>query len=82
MKDQIKELKEANLKSKRAMDEVQQVNDKYSDMRSERNKLSRQLREREEDIDESKVQINQLKQDMRKADKSRKQVGYDWIGCF
>ena len=74
IKQQTKELKDALSKSKRAMDEVQEVNDRLADVRSQRQKNARNLREKEEEVDDMRQQITQLKQDVRKADKTRKAV--------
>ena len=45
-------------------------------MRSQKQKLSRQLRDHEEEVAESQQRAENLRQEIRKADKARREVGY------
>ena len=43
-------------------------------MRQQKTKLSRQVREKEEELDEQRVKSENLRQELRKADKAKREV--------
>ncbi|GAB6026046.1 Serine/threonine-protein kinase MRCK gamma [Chamberlinius hualienensis] len=71
LKFQSKELKDALAQRKLAMAEYTQVSDKLSELRSQKQKLSRQVRDKEEELENAMQKIDNLRQDLRKAEKLR-----------
>lgn len=71
---QQKELKEAQSQRKLAMAEFSELNDKLADIRSQKTKLSRQLREKEEEMEGSLQKLDGLRQEIRNADRKRREV--------
>jgi len=45
-----------------------------TDLQSQKNKLARNLREKEEELDIVTSKLDQLRQDLRKSEKSKKSV--------
>lgn len=74
LKQQTKELKDALAQRKLAMDEYTEVSDKLSDLRTQKQKLSRQVRDKEEELEKAMHKIDSLRQDLRKADKLRREL--------
>lgn len=70
---QDKELKDAVGQRKMAMAEYAEVTDKLSELRSQKQKLSRQVRDKEEELETAMQKIDSYRNDMRKADKSRRE---------
>lgn len=48
--------------------------DRLADLRSQKQKLSRQLRDKEEEIEEQRQKADNLRQELRKAEKSKREV--------
>jgi serine/threonine-protein kinase MRCK len=74
LKLQSKELKDALQQRKLAMTEYTEVTDKLSELRQTKQKLSRQVRDKEEELDNSLQKIDSLRQDIRKAEKLRREL--------
>ena len=74
LKLQSKELKDALQQRKLAMSEYTEVTDKLSELRQQKQKLSRQVRDKEEELDNSLQKIDNLRQDIRKAEKLRREL--------
>lgn len=74
LKIQEKELKDAIAQRKLAMDEYTEVTDKLSDLRTQKQKLSRQVRDKEEELDTAMQKIDTLRNDIRKAEKNRREM--------
>lgn len=55
------------------MAEYAEVTDKLSELRSQKQKLSRQVRDKEEELETAMQKIDSYRNDMRKADKSRRE---------
>lgn len=70
---QDKELNDALSQRKIAMAEYAEVTDKLSELRSQKQKLSRQVRDKEEELENAMHKIDTLRNDMRKAEKSRRE---------
>lgn len=70
---QDKELKDALGQRKMAMAEYAEVTDKLSELRSQKQKLSRQVRDKEEELEIAMQKIDNLRNDIRKADKNRRE---------
>lgn len=71
---QSKELKDALAQRKLAMTEYTEVSDKLSELRAQKQKLSRQVRDKEEEFETVMQKIDNLRQDLRKADKLRREL--------
>jgi len=74
LKLQSKELKDALQQRKLAMSEYTEVTDKLSELRQQKQKLSRQVRDKEEELENSLTKIDNLRQDIRKAEKLRREL--------
>lgn len=74
LKIQDKELKDALSQRKLAMTEYTEVTDKLSDLRSQKQKLSRQVRDKEEELEIAMQKIDTLRNDMRKFEKLRREL--------
>lgn len=73
LKTQDKELKDALSQRKMAMAEYAEVTDKLSELRSQKLKLSRQVRDKEEELETAMQKVDVLRNDLRKADKQRRE---------
>ncbi|CAG9572655.1 unnamed protein product [Danaus chrysippus] len=71
---QDKELKDAVSQRKLAMAEYNEVTDKLSELRQQKQKLSRQVRDKEEELEVAMSKIDALRQDIRRAEKSRRDL--------
>ncbi|XP_064292905.1 serine/threonine-protein kinase Genghis Khan isoform X2 [Plodia interpunctella] len=71
---QDKELKDALSQRKLAMTEYNEVTDKLSELRQQKQKLSRQVRDKEEELEVAMQKIDALRQDIRRADKGRREL--------
>lgn len=74
LKTQDKEMKDALSQRKLAMNEYTEVTDKLSELRSQKQKLSRQVRDKEEELEATMQKVDNLRNDMRKAEKSRREL--------
>ncbi|CAG9789987.1 unnamed protein product [Diatraea saccharalis] len=74
LKLQDKELKDALAQRKLAMAEYNEVTDKLSELRQQKQKLSRQVRDKEEELEVAMQKIDALRQDIRRADKGRREM--------
>lgn len=75
LKAQGKELKEADSQRKLAMHEFSEMSERLTELRSHKQRLSRQLRDKEEEMDALNQKLEALKLDLRKAERTRKEVG-------
>ncbi|GFR09549.1 hypothetical protein TNCT_340201, partial [Trichonephila clavata] len=73
LKLQAKDLKDALGQRKLAMTEYAEVSDKLSELRAQKQKLSRQVRDKEEELETAMQKIDLLRQDLRKAEKFRRE---------
>ncbi|KAF2356106.1 Protein kinase C-terminal [Trinorchestia longiramus] len=71
---QNKELQDALSQRKLAMSEYSQVSDKLSELRNQKSKLSRQVRDKEEELEAAMNKTDSLRQDLRKAEKLRRDL--------
>lgn len=71
---QDKELKDAISQKKLAMTEYNEVTDKLGDLRTQKQKLSRQVRDKEEELEQAMSKIDALRQDVRRAEKLRREL--------
>ena len=74
LKLQEKELKDALTQRKLAMTEYTEVTDKLSELRQQKQKLSRQVRDKEEELEVVMQKVDSLRHDIRKAEKLRREL--------
>ncbi|XP_046752043.1 serine/threonine-protein kinase MRCK beta isoform X2 [Diprion similis] len=74
LKLQEKELKDALTQRKLAMAEYTEVTDKLSELRQQKQKLSRQVRDKEEELEVAMQKVDSLRHDIRKAEKLRREL--------
>lgn len=74
LKIQDKELKDAVTQRKLAMNEYTEVNNKLSDLRTQKQKISKQVRDKEEELEVAMQKIDSLRNEVRRADKSRREM--------
>ncbi|XP_024946163.1 serine/threonine-protein kinase Genghis Khan isoform X1 [Cephus cinctus] len=74
LKLQDKELKDALTQRKLAMTEYAEVTDKLSELRQQKQKLSRQVRDKEEELEVVMQKVDSLRHDIRKAEKLRREL--------
>ncbi|XP_066587134.1 serine/threonine-protein kinase Genghis Khan isoform X2 [Prorops nasuta] len=74
LKLQDKELKDALTQRKLAMAEYTEVTDKLSELRQQKQKLSRQVRDKEEELEVAMQKVDSLRHDIRKAEKLRREL--------
>ncbi|XP_077408134.1 serine/threonine-protein kinase MRCK alpha isoform X4 [Vanacampus margaritifer] len=74
LKLQSKDLKEAHGQRKLAMHELSELNKGLSDLRSEKQQLSRQLRDKVEESGSQNQKVEALRLEVRKAEKARKEM--------
>ncbi|KAF1585132.1 Serine/threonine-protein kinase MRCK beta, partial [Eudyptes moseleyi] len=74
LKTQSKELRDAHQQRKLAVQEFSELSERMGDLRSQKQKLSRQLRDKEEEVEVSMQKIDAMRQDIRKLEKIRKEL--------
>ncbi|XP_058458205.1 serine/threonine-protein kinase Genghis Khan isoform X2 [Malaya genurostris] len=74
LKLQDKELKDALGQRKLAMAEYTEVTDKLSDLRQQKQKLSRQVRDKEEEVEVAMQKVDTLRSELRKTDKTKREL--------
>lgn len=71
---QTKEVNDSLKQRELAMSEYTEISDKLSDLRQQKQKLSRQVRDKEEELEVSMQKIDSLRQDIRRAEKLRREM--------
>ncbi|XP_037073228.1 serine/threonine-protein kinase Genghis Khan-like, partial [Pollicipes pollicipes] len=74
LKGQGRELSDALAQRKLAMSEYAEVSDKLSELRAQKQKLSRQVRDKEEEVETSMQKLDALRQDIRRGEKLRREL--------
>ncbi|TMS12090.1 Serine/threonine-protein kinase MRCK alpha [Larimichthys crocea] len=74
MKAQSKELKEAHSQRKLAMQEFSELNERLTDLRSAKQRLARQLRDKEEEIESQSQKVEALRLEVRKSERAKKEM--------
>lgn len=74
LKLQDKELQDAVTQRKLAMAEYTEVADKLSDLRAQKQKLSRQVRDKEEELEVAMQKIDALRSELRRVEKIRREM--------
>lgn len=80
VKSQSKELKDAHSQRKLAMQEFSEMSEKLTELRSTKQRVARQLRDKEEEMEALGQKMEALRQDVRKAEKAKKEVRNDGFG--
>lgn len=71
---QEKELQDAVTQRKLAMNEYTEVNNKLSELRTQKQKISKQVRDKEEELEVAMQKIDSLRNEVRRAEKSRREM--------
>lgn len=71
---QEKELLDAVTQRKLAMTEYTEVNNKLSELRTQKQKISKQVRDKEEELEVAMQKIDSLRNEVRRAEKSRREM--------
>ncbi|XP_018577381.1 serine/threonine-protein kinase Genghis Khan [Anoplophora glabripennis] len=74
LKFQDKELKDAVAQKKLAMTEYTEVSDKLAELRQQKQKFSRQVRDKEEELETAMQKVDSLRNDIRRAEKLRREL--------
>lgn len=74
LKSQEKELLDAITQRKLAMNEYTEVADKLSNLRVQKQKISNQVREKEEELEVAMQKIDSLRNEVRRVEKSRREM--------
>ena len=74
LKVQSKELKEAHSQRRLAVQEFSSLSEQMAELRSAKQRLTRQLRDRDDQADAAQTKMDSMKQEVRKADRARKEV--------
>ncbi|XP_054474975.1 serine/threonine-protein kinase MRCK alpha isoform X4 [Anoplopoma fimbria] len=74
LKSQSKELKEAHSQRKLAMQEFSELNERLTDLRSVKQRLARQLRDKEEEMESQGQKVEALRLEVRKAERAKKEM--------
>jgi serine/threonine-protein kinase MRCK len=74
LKSQEKELTDAVTQRKLAMNEYTEVADKLSNLRVQKQKISNQVREKEEELEVAMQKIDSLRNEVRRVEKSRREM--------
>ncbi|XP_030854470.1 serine/threonine-protein kinase MRCK alpha isoform X2 [Strongylocentrotus purpuratus] len=69
-----KEMKEAKSQGKLAMQEFTEINERYADIMSQKQKLSRDLRDKEEEIEVVSQKVDSQRADIRKHEQANKEL--------
>lgn len=76
LKSQARELKDAHQQRKLALQEFSELNERMAELRSQKQKVSRQLRDKEEEVEVAMQKIDSMRQEIRKSEKFRKEVAF------
>lgn len=63
------------------MQEFSELNERMAELRSHKQRLSRQLRDKEEEMEVLMQKLDGMRQDIRKTEKARKEVRINWSMC-
>ncbi|KAL5287961.1 gek family protein [Megaselia abdita] len=74
LKQQELELNDALCQRNLAMKEYSEVTDKLSELRSQKQKLSRQVRDKEEELETTMQKVDNIRNDLRKSDKMKRDL--------
>ncbi|XP_062266699.1 serine/threonine-protein kinase MRCK alpha isoform X4 [Platichthys flesus] len=74
MKGQSKDLKEAHSQRKLAMQEFSELNERLTDLRSAKQRLVRQVRDKEEEMESHSQKVEALRLEVRKAERAKKEM--------
>lgn len=78
LKDKLSNVKsdyrETQGQRKQAMEEFSELNDKLADARSQKMRLTRLVREKEEEIETGMTKLDSVRQDLRASEKSKREL--------
>ncbi|XP_029351774.1 serine/threonine-protein kinase MRCK alpha isoform X6 [Echeneis naucrates] len=74
LKLQSKDLKDAHSQRKLAMQEFSELNERLTELRSVKQRLIRQLRDKEEEVENQSQKVEALRLEVRKAERAKKEM--------
>lgn len=74
LKSQARELRDAHQQRKLALQEFSELNERMAELRSQKQKAARQLRDKEEELEGAVQKAEAMRQEARRAEKLRKEV--------
>ncbi|XP_028254001.1 serine/threonine-protein kinase MRCK alpha isoform X2 [Parambassis ranga] len=74
LKSLSKDLKEAHSQRKLAMQEFSELNERLTDLRSAKQRLARQLRDKEDEMESHSQKVEALRLEVRKAERAKKEA--------
>lgn len=60
------------------MQEFSEMNERLTDLHSQKQKLTRQVRDKEEEMEVVMQKVESLRQDLRRTDRMKKEVSHFW----
>ncbi|KAM5163544.1 serine/threonine-protein kinase MRCK alpha [Mantella aurantiaca] len=74
LKSQTKDLKEAQGQQKQALHEMKELGERLTELRSQKQKFVRQLRDKEEEMESVAQKVEGLRQELRKTERTKKEI--------
>ncbi|CAH6789584.1 Cdc42bpa [Phodopus roborovskii] len=74
LKNQSKELKDAHCQRKLAMQEFMEINERLTELHTQKQKLARHVRDKEEEVDLVVQKAESLRQELRRAERAKKEL--------
>lgn len=62
------------------MQEFSEMNERLTDLHSQKQKLTRQVRDKEEEMEVVMQKVESLRQELRRTERMKKEVCYFWDG--
>eukprot|EP00069_Balaena_mysticetus_P003325 bmy_16501T0 len=74
LKNQSKELKDAHCQRKLAMQEFMEINERLTELHTQKQKLARHVRDKEEEVDLVMQKVESLRQELRRTERAKKEL--------
>ncbi|XP_030743600.1 serine/threonine-protein kinase MRCK alpha isoform X2 [Echinops telfairi] len=74
LKNQSKELKDAHCQRKLAMQEFMEINERLTELHTQKQKLARHVRDKEEEVDLVVQKVESLRQELRRTERAKKEL--------
>ncbi|KAJ8776330.1 hypothetical protein J1605_015628 [Eschrichtius robustus] len=74
LKNQSKELKDAHCQRKLAMQEFMEINERLTELHTQKQKLARHVRDKEEEVDLVMQKVESLRQELRRTERAKTEL--------
>ncbi|XP_066093134.1 serine/threonine-protein kinase MRCK alpha isoform X8 [Saccopteryx bilineata] len=74
LKNQSKELKDAHCQRKLAMQEFMEINERLTELHTQKQKLARHVRDKDEEVDLVMQKVESLRQELRRTERAKKEL--------